>query len=794
MCPFIKYVLADSHNEKEQINVMIIPDYKISVVTSFLEMIYTGNTWVEKVTDFEEMKQFGFKLLGFFMGLNMNVKLDKESTSMCTLKPMQLKLPAIEKQRNIPIILKIPPINKSEQMNHTQDESLCQDDNLLPTITKLSDNSIKKFLTKPLQFSSYLENTSSTDIDNIYKDPADLKEELSVMETDIHTFDSNGFFPNTGDFNEPIENTSEIDKEPLIDSLNEKFDHNQPQHLIENYGFPATVTGHLDNPSKRSNPIPVIASSCSDNKQAVVCNKIQTDSNVSELEKSFEEANFEAFECNKFSLKNYAEPEITDMSRLEDSEKELSELKLLINSSEQELSMKIQEKWGWECKFCSVKFLTHHKFIHHNMEIHNESQNFACSLCPEKYSPQTHLDRNHLKTYLNEKKVICDKCGKKFSYKKDLRRHNKNLRSCSNPIMKRYECIYCHSKFSLKEVLNRHIKTFHSVKPLDIQLPENPSKFMPSLPSSFTYNSISEKKLNQREYECKICFEKFLTKHEFRHHYLEIHHDSHPYKCTVCPQKYTTQSHLDSHHKITHRQELDFICDKCGKKFGFKSHLKKHIESLSSCNNMILKRYECGTCHGKFASKEGLNRHFKRIHSKASLEVKLSDNGSKSDNKNGPTLFAEGMPTKEIDSKFLDKNKFLQDSFTTKIGVMNNVKVFKNSEYEVKNFASRCKPNEQDISNKRREPRDWECKSCFEKLPTKNELIHHNLEIHNEKYPFVCSLCPKRYTILGDLEKHHKMLHLNELNFICEKCGKKFGYKNKLERHVKKLRSCDSTK
>ena len=360
--------------------------------------------------------------------------------------------------------------------------------------------------------------------------------------------------------------------------------------------------------------------------------------------------------------------------------------------------------------------------------------------------------------------------------------------------MKRYECMFCQSKFSSKEALNRHIKTFHSMKPLDKELPENPTKSTPSLPSNFTDNSMSKKKLEQKEWECKVCFEKFLTRHEFIHHNLDIHHDSHPFKCSVCPLKYTTPSHLHSHHKITHRHELDFICDKCGKKFGYKSQLKKHIESSRSCNNIILKRYKCGSCHGKFASKEGLNRHFKRVHYKPSLELRLSDNDSKSDNTNGLTVLEDKIPYKDINFKLHDENTLFQDSINTKIGEMNNAKVFKISGPELKNFASKRKANEQDISNKRREPRDWECKSCFEKLPSKNELIHHNLEIHNEKNPFVCSLCPKRYTILCDLEKHHKISHLNELDFICEKCGQKFGYKDKLERHLKKLRSCDNPK
>ena len=172
--------MADSISEKGQENVLIIPDYKISIVTSFIEMIYTGYTWVERETDFEEMKQFGFKLLGFFMGLNMNVKLEKERTSKCTLKLMQQTLPAIEKQQNIQITFKTPSIKKSEQLNCSQDEVFCKHGNLSSTIIELPDNPSKNSQTEPLKLSSYLEMKMDIDINNIYKDTATLSPLLKL--------------------------------------------------------------------------------------------------------------------------------------------------------------------------------------------------------------------------------------------------------------------------------------------------------------------------------------------------------------------------------------------------------------------------------------------------------------------------------------------------------------------------------------------------------------------------------------------------------------------------------------
>ena len=189
-------------------------------------------------------------------------------------------------------------------------------------------------------------------------------------------------------------------------------------------------------------------------------------------------------------------------------------------------------------------------------------------------------------------------------------------------------------------------------------------------------------------------------------------------------------------------------------------------------------------CPTKFTSRDGLNKHCKRIHSKAKLEQRLSDNPSNSD----IVSEAERQNT-ETDSQIIEPNSYLHDSFTTKA-----TKSIKNSGHETKTLSSKCETNEQEKSKKRPEKREWECTTCLKKLPTKNEMIHHNLEIHNETKPFVCSLCTKRYTVLCDLENHHKISHLNELDFTCEKCGKKFGYKHKLERHIQMIRSCNNPK
>ena len=348
MCPFIKYVLAYSHSEKGQDNVMIIPDYKISIVISFLEMIYTGTTVLGSENDFEEMKQFGFKLLGFFMGVNMNVKVEK--TSNGTPKSVKV-IPTIQ-------------MNTRSLSNQGQNETSAKNDYFISTLS--------------------------------------------------------------------------------------------------------------DNPGKRSKPKPSIAWSFSNNSSRVK----NYDSAVSE-----EEPDFLALSSNEFFQNSYTETIMGDIDMAIDSGREWDEIVVLINTNEQEqtntnkqkvsshheqdeseqkVSKKIQTQGEWECKTCYEKFQTGNELLQHSLDIHNETHHLVCSSCPKRFTTKGHLNTHFKVRHLNQRDVICDKCGKKFPYKSELRKHLKNMRSCNNQILKIYECQYCKAKSNTKEGLNSHFKRIHS--------------------------------------------------------------------------------------------------------------------------------------------------------------------------------------------------------------------------------------------------------------------------------------------------------------------------------------------
>jgi hypothetical protein len=349
MCPFLKYILTNSQNEKGQENVLIIPDYKISTITSFLEMIYTGSTWVEGVNEFEKMKQFGFKLLGFFMGLNANVKLEKKMNTTKKSKPVQ-KEPDNYQYKDLATSSNVCTNNN---FNYKPDESLYENVSLPSAIAKQTENPSKRCKTS---------TTSSNSDIAMATESNDLTQALPFTTEDILKERSNSRFL--------------FDKEMCND------------------GF------------------------------------------------------------------TFSKNEVFDILTNKKAKSELSEHELLLGTNKPEEPKKRQEQREWECKTCLEKLPTKNELIHHSVEVHHDPSPFVCIECPKRYTTLQLMKNHHKIIHLDEKNIICDKCGQRFGYKRGLKRH---LKRCENPPKEKFECDFCNAKFSSKQVLKGHIERAHKL-------------------------------------------------------------------------------------------------------------------------------------------------------------------------------------------------------------------------------------------------------------------------------------------------------------------------------------------
>jgi hypothetical protein len=80
-CPLIGRVLNEEMwCQSENFVIVVVEDFEKETVSKFLQIIYTGRTEVSNPEQFEEIKEFGFKQLGFFMVINWNIFVDTQQT------------------------------------------------------------------------------------------------------------------------------------------------------------------------------------------------------------------------------------------------------------------------------------------------------------------------------------------------------------------------------------------------------------------------------------------------------------------------------------------------------------------------------------------------------------------------------------------------------------------------------------------------------------------------------------------------------------------------------------------
>ena len=348
-------------SEKGQEHILIIPDYKISIVTSFLEMIYTGNTCVETDKDFEEMKQFGFKLLGFFIGLNMNVQLEKK---IVRRKPVD-KTSQIESDKQLSKGSALQLSKKTESVMDNLDESFCEIDHFPST----DDNS-----TMPR---SYLRRGSR---------------------------------PQSSSSWIPIEShANETDQNLTIKSIFPADNGNDA--VFENYNFTPTITKLHNNQSKRSKLLPCTTISHLERIRTTEFNNHSKDSTDSMGETSSEDSN------NIFH-DNFED--VDRANKIENIDTDLSS-----SSHDQEVSKKMLNQREWKCTDCLEKLPTKKELMRHSLQIHNETNPFPCNVCPKRYTTEAHLRAHHKITHLKIKNIVCQKCGRKFGCNSDFNKHMK---------------------------------------------------------------------------------------------------------------------------------------------------------------------------------------------------------------------------------------------------------------------------------------------------------------------------------------------------------------------------------
>lgn len=124
---------------------------------------------------------------------------------------------------------------------------------------------------------------------------------------------------------------------------------------------------------------------------------------------------------------------------------------------------------------------------------------------------------------------------------------------------------------------------------------------------------------NKSEFECEICFKKFLTKDRLLSH-QKIHGEK-KFRCAVCNKRFISASQL-SQHEISHKSET-FICSSCGHQFAEKFKFNHHRRTNCTENNNLIEnetsltKSVCLVCNLAFDTIQELKKHMKIAHTNA---------------------------------------------------------------------------------------------------------------------------------------------------------------------------------
>ncbi|XP_041470863.1 zinc finger protein 624-like [Lytechinus variegatus] len=330
----------------------------------------------------------------------------------------------------------------------------------------------------------------------------------------------------------------------------------------------------------------------------------------------------------------------------------------------------------------------------------------------------------------------CGTCEKSFSCLGKLKEHES-----FHKFSKGHTCPICDKKEINSRTLAKHMKTH---EPLVLKCNE----------CNRTYKTRAGLRKHRNEFhghQCKVCFETFPYKADFKKH-EQTHKASskngphtgkklidaampeepkdmlgkttnyylRPFKCRYCPKRYSLRSSVRTHEKEQHTGDVVFKCPHCPKIFGNEYRLIDHLRSHEE-NRM----YRCTLCPKTFGSESALNNHQ---------------------------------------------------------GEHNGLKPFS---CDICGRGFRIKKAVQDHKRRihRTQKMRFFCSVCNKGFADKGNFTKHERR-HKGVRPYVCLQCGKGFTAKHVLNTHIKAMHTEKKDFSCNICGKTFSLNQNYTYHM----------
>ena len=116
-CPLIAKIIKEEMLRESENHLILVEDFTSEIVSKFIEILYTGEIAISSPEQFEEIKEFGFKQLGFFMEINWNIFVETRQAEIAETPPEIIIIdedePDIFTASNSPILSNIPIHSKN---------------------------------------------------------------------------------------------------------------------------------------------------------------------------------------------------------------------------------------------------------------------------------------------------------------------------------------------------------------------------------------------------------------------------------------------------------------------------------------------------------------------------------------------------------------------------------------------------------------------------------------------------------------------------------------------------------
>ncbi|KAG7304069.1 hypothetical protein JYU34_010999 [Plutella xylostella] len=301
------------------------------------------------------------------------------------------------------------------------------------------------------------------------------------------------------------------------------------------------------------------------------------------------------------------------------------------------------------CQYCDQAFATQEKCTEHELGVHDPNLPFNCVECSLVFAERSHFVgkgdlQRHVLVHSAMKPYVCRKCPLSFCRRDKLIKHERKHGINPNPQSRQGAESTENNSDHNDIVIN--INPFSNLMTLphnsnthgNYDLPQIPDHIMGQ--SSFnqeqnkmkpvmgkTQNSPTKlsPKNRPKNIKCHQCAKRFASLDAYKKHVSAAHIVSRLFQCKVCFKKFVRKHELDCHSAV-HAEMKSFSCDKCEQTFMSRDQLVEH-EAGHECLYMNMPCTECGAT---FEKKADLVAHIKSHFSDEFLD-KSSETENKED-------------------------------------------------------------------------------------------------------------------------------------------------------------------